>query len=237
MSCLSHMFTKAVQWDMVKVHPFRDHKLLTKEAPQIARYLSREEVDSLLKELQHLPSLYRLVKFAIATGQRLGDYLELKWSQIKMDHIEFLPSKTKGKVDMPLNEVAREILSEIKGEQGLLAQGECLVFTRDLERITPKKIDKPLNGAIKRAGMKPGRIKDPEGVGFHTFEHTFGFWLAEKGRTIKEIQELLGHMRIDTTMRYMHVSPQYKKEAVTVIDDMFGQQKVNELENEERNRA
>ncbi|MGD9076302.1 MAG: site-specific integrase [Desulfobacteraceae bacterium] len=231
MSCLSHMFTKAKQWDMIKIHPFRDQKLLTKESPKPTRYLSSDEVDSLLEELTHLPWLYRLVKFAIATGQRQGDYLELKWSQVKQDYIEFLPSKTKGKVEMPLNKVTRQILAEIKKEQGLLAQGDNLVFARDGKPITAKIIGKPLDAAIKRAGMVPGRLNYPgEGVGFQTFRHTFGYWLAEKGRTVKEVLELLGHKKIETTMRYMHVSPQYKKRAVMVIDEIFGQRLVNDQE-------
>jgi site-specific recombinase XerD len=39
-----------------------------------------------------------------------------------------------------------------------------------------------------------------------------------KGAPLKTIQELLGHATIDMTMRYAHLSPEVKRDAVDLLD-------------------
>ncbi|HZJ41176.1 MAG TPA: site-specific integrase, partial [Candidatus Saccharimonadales bacterium] len=58
-------------------------------------------------------------------------------------------------------------------------------------------------------------------IGWHVFRHTFASHLAQKGISLKAIQELLGHSDIKTTMRYAHLSPRELRQAVDVLS--FGQ--------------
>ena len=39
-----------------------------------------------------------------------------------------------------------------------------------------------------------------------------------RGVTLKAVQELLGHATIDMTMRYAHLSPDVKRDAVHLLD-------------------
>ncbi len=39
-----------------------------------------------------------------------------------------------------------------------------------------------------------------------------------RGVTLKAVQELLGHATIDMTMRYAHLSPDVKRDAVQLLD-------------------
>jgi len=39
-----------------------------------------------------------------------------------------------------------------------------------------------------------------------------------KGVPLKAVQELMGHSTIEMTMRYAHLSPDVKKDAVQVLD-------------------
>jgi integrase len=41
------------------------------------------------------------------------------------------------------------------------------------------------------------------------------------GRTLQEVQELLGHTTIEMTMRYAHLSPEAKKDAVRALDARY----------------
>lgn len=52
------------------------------------------------------------------------------------------------------------------------------------------------------------------GVKFHTFRHSGAtMYLNDKKVDIRQIQQLLGHSRLDTTQIYTHVSPIQLKEA------------------------
>jgi hypothetical protein len=41
---------------------------------------------------------------------------------------------------------------------------------------------------------------------------------SRRGRSLKEVQELLGHESIQVTMRYAHLAPERMRDAVAVLD-------------------
>jgi len=40
----------------------------------------------------------------------------------------------------------------------------------------------------------------------HSLRHTHASWLAQKGVNILHIKKQLGHKKLETTMRYAHIS-------------------------------
>jgi site-specific recombinase XerD len=77
----------------------------------------------------------------------------------------------------------------------------------------------PLWRACKKAGLRM--------IGWHVLRHTFASHLAMRGVPLKAVQELLGHATIEMTMRYAHLAPTVKREAVAQLDlpasEGFGQ--------------
>lgn len=43
----------------------------------------------------------------------------------------------------------------------------------------------------------------------------------QRGRTLKEVQEALGHQTITMTMRYSHLAPDHLRAAVAVLDGVL----------------
>ena len=82
LAALRHMFTKAVDWEMMKKSPFSNMKnLFFKENNMRLRFLSDDEERRLL--IYCKGHLKPIVLTALNTGMRRGEVLSLKWSHIR----------------------------------------------------------------------------------------------------------------------------------------------------------
>ena len=65
------------------------------------------------------------------------------------------------------------------------------------------------NTARSSVGLQDVRV--------HDLRHSFASFLVNKGRTLYEVQRLLGHSQSKTTQRYAHLSEQTLLEATNVV--------------------
>ena len=86
-----------------------------------------------------------------------------------------------------------------------------LVFCHETGRmLTEDECKHPLWRACRRAGLRV--------IGWHALRHTFPSHLVMRGAPLKAVQELLGHSDIRMTMRYSHLSPSVRRDAVALLD-------------------
>ena len=227
MSSLSHLFTKAVEWEMVEQNPFEKGKsLLLKEDNERLRYLEEDELQALLAECpQHLRGI---VTCAVNTGMDRGEILKLKWEQIQKGFIHLGVYKTRPARKIPINNDLEQLFKEIRLEQG---PGAKYVFTyaksedklkgrrpvRKRKGPAPvperiRSIKTAFSAALRRAGIEDFRFKD--------LRHTFASHMVMRGATMKELQELMGHRDMKMTNRYAHLSPEHKKKAVNLLNGL-----------------
>lgn len=199
LSCIKHMFNKAVQWGYLANSPLRTVKKY-KEPPGRVRYLSESES---VKLLQHCADhLKPIVVMALNTGMRKGEILNLEWADIDMHNRTITLRKTKNNElrILPINNMLYRTL-RLMGQQ----PGNQYVFS-NCDGKPYRDIKVGFKAALRRAGIKDFR--------FHDLRHTFASRLVMAGVDIRTVQVLLGHKDIKMTMRYSHLSDKNLRKAV-----------------------
>ncbi|MCM8772762.1 MAG: tyrosine-type recombinase/integrase [Candidatus Omnitrophica bacterium] len=208
LACLKTILNKAVEWEYLKETPPKIK--LFKENNQRVRYLTENEAKTLI-DLSPEP-LKGIIIIALNTGMRQGEILNLKWKDIdfKEKIITIWDTKSKEKRYIPINEIVYNTLLNIDRNP----ESEYVFYGEDPKKpISGSYITHSFNRIVKKAGIKDFR--------FHDLRHTFASWLVMKGVNLKTIQELLGHKDQRMTLRYSHLSPEVKKEAVEILSENF----------------
>jgi len=231
MSCLHHIFTKAVEWEMIEQNPFSKGKsLILKENNKRLRFLNENEIPKLLDACPDYPR--NIVECALNTGMRKGEMLGLKWNQIRNGFIYLDKTKTMEPRQIPVNDTLEVFFKHIRKEHGLKSKYVFLYDGQIIETKTGKarkpkrnaeakpvtEIKRSFNSALKRAGIVDFR--------FHDLRHTFASQLIMKGGTLKDVQELLGHKTMTMTLRYTHLTQEHKRKAVNLLNGLTASKKV-----------
>lgn len=223
LASLRTMLYKAVEWDMLKESPMKSVKLF-KENNTRLRFLEKEEISRLLKACS--PHVKQVVIFALNTGLRRSEVFNLKWQDVDLKNnlIYVIQTKTKDKKVIPINVAVRNLLLDIRSHHNTE-----YVFCFNGNKIN--SVRKGFENATRRAGINDFR--------FHDLRHTFASHLVMKGVDLNTVRELLGHKKIDMTLRYAHLSQGHKAKAVELLReeiDVF-ETPIKELRNDEKDKT
>jgi integrase len=168
-----------------------------------------------------------IVACALLTGLRKSNILNLKWESVDLEYgfIEILKQENKGhkKIQIPISEKLEEVLYDIffasyiapiilmKNSFNLkFIMYNSYVFVNPQTGDNYKEIKTGFNQAVKRANI--------EKFTFHDLRHTVGTRLGNSGIDTGVIQELLAHSQSSTTQRYVHPTPERKKQAIGILN-------------------
>lgn len=206
---LRYMFNLAIKWEIKGVtrNPTSDIPLL-KENNQNERFLSALDAKALLRAINYSRNimLKHIVPMLILTGARKREVLDAKWEDFDVDrHIWRIPNTKSGSARIvPLSDTARDLVTR-------LSQSKCCdyVFANPNTRKPYISFYYSWHTARKDAGLADLRV--------HDLRHSFASFLVNAGRSLYEVQTLLGHSQIKTTQRYAHLSSDSLRKASNEI--------------------
>jgi site-specific recombinase XerD len=177
----------------------------------LPKVLSRTDVNKLIAAidtkkmtgLRNKVALYLLYR----AGLRNSEVCDLSPKDIDWENGLVYIQQSKGKKDryVPLDEY---VLKLCKEWDAIRPDCEYFVCTSLGTKLSDRYLRTMCYDLSEKAGVYINDNHRRKPVHPHTFRHCFATELLEDGYSIKEVQELLGHASIETTMVYLSVRPE-----------------------------
>jgi integrase len=234
---LKSVLAKAVAWGILPSHPLAKLKPIKLDTKGRVRYLTEAEELRLrtaltsrderikaararanawrrVRRYAEMPSieiqaygdrLTPMVLLTLNTGLRRGGLFNLRWEdanvQAKVLTVEGATAKSGQTRHLPLNREALAVLETWRQQ----SPGEGFVF--------PGKGGQRLNNT-RKAWKRLLQEADITGFTWHDLRHSFASKLVMAGVSLAVVRELLGHADLTMTLRYAHLAPDHKANAV-----------------------
>jgi integrase len=217
LAVLSKLLRVAKRLKVIDAVPVECFELL--RAPQAAvAFYTFEEYVALVDAAERLdPRTLAAVLLGGDAGLRAGEVIGLELTDVSRANrlITVERQVWRGIVDSPKGGKGRTVPMTEKLAAALSAvrhlRNARVLLQDDGSVLTPKVLRAWIKSAQRLAGLKVTG-------NFHILRHTFCSHLAMRGAPARVIQELAGHVQLGTTMRYMHLSPGHKEQAIRLLD-------------------
>lgn len=235
-------FVHGLEHDLVDVNPLARFKPAKVDSRGRVRFLSDAEEDRLRAALlareqaqrearerhnqwrrerhrRPLPSLARvrycdhiqpMVLLSLNTGVRRGELFALEWRDVDLVRAQLTVRGASAKSGttrhVPLNDEALEVLT-VWREQRRRRRKDLVFESPRGGRLD--NVESAWRSVLKAADLTDFR--------WHDLRHSFASRLVMAGAGIEVVRELLGHATLTMTLRYAHLAPEHKRDAVALL--------------------
>lgn len=202
---LRHALALAVDWELIERNPLAKIKLFN-EDNQVENVMSEAQLKAFVAVLEtdDNRAVCLIAQFLLCTGARLNEALSAQWEHIDLQNCHWLIpaklSKSKRPRPVPLNTSAMHVLGQLQTRD----KGGALFINRQTGKPYTT-IGKVFNRIRKKANLPNLRI--------HDLRHNYASMLINGGRTLYEVQKILGHSSPSVTERYSHLSSETSRAA------------------------
>ena len=145
------------------------------------------------------------VLLTMNTGLRRGELLKLRWSSVDFNRrlitVEGRNAKSRQTRHVPLNDEAENVLRLWRKQSG--DKGRVFGFATGFKTAWTK--------LLRRAGITRFR--------WHDLRHHFASRLVQRGVPLNTVRDLLGHSTVQMSLRYAHLAPDQRREAVAKLNE------------------
>ena len=236
-ACLS----KAIEWELLSVHPLTSLRPLRTDRQTRARYLTIEEERRLRDALIHReeeirrkrknanewrrqrrkPELPSLSHYGYADHLYPMALLALNTGlrrgeifQLQWSDVDLLRKQITVRGRTAKSGLTRHVPLNEEARQTLQRWGR---YANDVGYVFPGKDSGPLTTIHSswRSALELAKISD---FRWHDLRHHFASRLVMEGIDLNTVRELLGHSDLEMTLRYAHLSPGHMADAVARLD-------------------
>jgi len=214
---LRKLLNLAVEWGEL---PYAPKVKQLRVTPSDFRFLTFEETDRFLRA--SAPEWKAWLITALKTGLRVGELLALKWEDLDLVAGRVVVRRTlwHDQEGTPKGGRYREVplsgdaVATLQAHRHL--RGPYVFCETTGKRLNHNRVKAVVPRTCARAGLA-------KRLTTHDLRHTFASHLVMRGVALKAVQELLGHATMEMTMRYAHLSPDVKRDAVQLLDRPWAQ--------------
>lgn len=202
---LSLLFRQAIRNGKLTDNPARrvPHKVEHNERVRFLSPAEEEKLSAII--LERHPERLAEFKLALHTGLRLSEQYGARWESVNWEQrVLTIPQDKAGRIShVPLNDAAFEALRQLRRRSsatGFVCGG----------------VARPrgwFEECIKAAGI--------DGFTWHCIRHTFASRLVMSGADVRTVAELLRHRTLAMVMRYAHLAPDFRMDAVQRMQKKF----------------
>lgn len=154
--------------------------------------------------------------FLLLTGARKSEALNARWDDFDFSVQSWTIPRTKGGGHrrVMISTAIKIILDDVRDMHIVrMDRPHELVFPNFKTGEPFVNVYRAWDYARKKAGVPKLRM--------HDLRHSFASALVNRGVSIYEVQNLLGHSSINTTKRYAHLSPERLRQSAEVASSVY----------------
>jgi integrase/recombinase XerC len=165
--------------------------------------LFKEQYKALLYEASDNIRDYAIIQTFLQTGIRLSELVNLHVEDLDFEHRILTVRQGKGKKDrqIPLVDEAVKALRNYLRYRNteLILDDDTFFLAKNGTSMNVSTVKYLVAKYVKKAGIR-------KKVSVHTLRHTFGAHKADKHMSLATLQELMGHKKKETTLKYIHLA-------------------------------
>lgn len=207
--CFRHKFITDRPFDQLESFPVDEHRLTWFTMPQL------EQMYDAAVTVFGYPVIGEIILFLGLTGLRLSELQRLRAMDVDIANLRI----------------------HVGGRDGFVTKARNWRVIPIQERILPFLVERTSNrpprkhvfaddfGSVDSLRRTFNKIRKYVGIDdkyvIHSLRHSYATFLNESGVPPMTIKDLLGHKRIETTLRYCHVSDVARNQAQEALDRQF----------------
>ena len=165
--------------------------------------LYKEQYKALLYEASENVRDYAIIQTFLQTGIRLSELANVRVDDMDLEHRILTVRQGKGKKDrqIPLvDDVVKALRNYLRYRNTqLIVDDDILFLAKNGTSLNVSTVKYTVAKYVKKAGIR-------KKVSVHTLRHTFGAHKADKHMGLATLQELMGHKKKETTLKYIHLA-------------------------------